>query len=413
MDWQKSLLGAFDNIAALPVPRWLALTSLIASIFLLLMVLWLMAYAIRMRGRLAASTAGDPSASSIWDEHLPSVSLEGEGNALIDRLLPRRTRPFLLAVFVISAGTWLLGLLLSERPDTFLTDTEWQAQPLYLAAHFITLRMFATAFSRTFLAGTAHLDIAPETVRHRMWLVLGPIGALIAAIVSAPLSLLDYQLLPTVEGEGPGRATDLLVFAIWCVEWFILAFIWVMVVGYMILATSVISNHKFRDPIEVVLHERRYRPFLQMSGQGATIVLGFWVVNIIYALITGAVFSDYAGAVITLVLVVAGLVPPLLQLRAKVNTAVGDEMASLRRRVSGGRPRIEGAGGGAAVAVAVADTRSLESRLDEALVLLRMSYLERLHGQLGQTETTDIVIKLLVPATTMVWYGYKYYKGMP
>jgi hypothetical protein len=42
-----------------------------------------------------------------------------------------------------------------------------------------------------------------------------------------------------------------------------------------------------------------------------------------------------------------------------------------------------------------------------------MSYLERLHGQLDQSETADIVIKLLVPATTMVWYGYKYYKGMP
>lgn len=411
MDWQQSLLGAFDNITALPVPRWLALTSLITSIVLLLLVLWLMAYAIRMRGRVAAGAAGDPSTASIWDEHLPSVSLEGEGNALIDRLLPRRPRPFLFAVFVICAGAWIVGLLMAERPEVFLADTEWQAQPIYLAAHFITLRMFATAFSRTFRAGTSHLDVAPETVRHRMWLVLGPLGVLIAAIVSVPFSLIDYPLLSDPTWDSSGRATDLLVFAIWCVEWFLIAFIWVMVVGYMILASSVISNHRFRDPIEVVLHERRYRPFLQMSGQGATIVLGFWVINIIYALITGAVFSDYAGAVVTLLLVVAGLVPPLLQLRAKVNGAVGDEMASMRRRVSGARPRAEAGGGGAAAAVA--DARSLESRLDEALVLLRMSYLERLHGQLGQTETTDIVIKLLVPATTMVWYGYKYYKGVP
>jgi hypothetical protein len=411
MDWQKSLLGAFDNITALPVPRWLALTSLIASILLLVVVLWLMAYAIRMRGRLAASTTGDASATSVWDEHLPSVSLEGEGNALIDRLLPRRPRPFLLTVIAISIALWIVGLLISERPEVFLADTEWQAQPLYLAAHFVTLRMFATAFSRTFLAGASHLDISPESVRHRMWLVLGPLGALIAALISVPFSLLDYQLLPApASGEGPGRATDLLVFAIWCIEWFLLAFIWVMVVGYMVLASSVIANHRFRDSIEVVLHERRYRPFLQMSAQGATIVLGFWVINIIYALITGAVFSDYAGAVITLVLVVAGLVPPLIQLRAKVNKAVDDEMASLRRRVSAGRSAPPSGG---AVAAVAGDARSLESRLDEALVLLRMSYLERLHGQLGQNETTDIVIKLLVPATTMVWYGYKYYKGMP
>ena len=89
--------------------------------------------------------------------------------------------------------------------------------------------------------------------------------------------------------------------------------------------------------------------------------------------------GDYAGAVVTLVLVVAGLVTPLLQLRGKVNKAVGDEMANLHRRASGSRVRLEPA----AVAAAAADTRSLETRLDEALVLLRMSYLERLHGQLG------------------------------
>jgi hypothetical protein len=147
-----------------------------------------------------------------------------------------------------------------------------------------------------------------------------------------------------------------------------------------------------------------------MSAHGATIVLGFWVINIIYAFITGAAFSDYAGAIITLVLVVAGLVPPLLQLRGKVNDAVGEAMASLRRRVSRSRADVAS---GAAVATDATGDRSLQERLDEALVLLRMSYLERLHGQLGQTETADIVVKLLVPATTMVWYGYKYYKGMP
>ena len=34
-------------------------------------------------------------------------------------------------------------------------------------------------------------------------------------------------------------------------------------------------------------------------------------------------------------------------------------------------------------------------------------------AQLGQSEATDIVVKLLVPITTVAWYGYKYYKGLP
>lgn len=410
MDWQNTLLGAFSNIAAVPVPPWLALTSLITSIILLLVVLWLLAYTIRMRGRLAERALAAGAPGDEWDRGLPTVSLEGEGNALVDRLLPRLPRPFLIAVAIISVACWIAGLLLADQPEMFLANSEWQAQPIYLASHFITLRLFATAFSRTFIAGTAHLDIAPEQVRHRMWLVLGPLGATIAVLVSLPFSLVDYPLLsdPSV-WQSPGRASDLLLFAIWVLEWFLLAFIWVMIVGYMILTTWAISNHRFRESIDVVLHERHYRPFLQMSAHGATIVLGFWVINIIYALITGAAFSDYAGAIITLVLVVAGLVPPLLQLRGKVNEAVSEAMAGLRRRAS----RRQQEEGGAAAATETTGERGLQERLDEALVLLRMSYLERLHGQLGQTETTDMVVKLLVPATTMVWYGYKYYKGLP
>lgn len=410
MDWQKTLLGAFDNIGSVPVPPWLALTSLITSIVLLIVVLWLLAYTIRMRGRLAERPAADSAAGDKWDEGLPTVSLEGEGNALVDRLMPRRPKPFLLAVVAICVLCWIVGLLLADNVDVFLTKPEWLAQPLYLAAHFITLRLFATAFSRTFLAGTTHLDISPELVRHRMWIVLGPLGALVAALIAVPFSVIDYPLLVDPEWTSPGRTSDLFLFAIWYVEWFLLAFIWVMVVGYMVLTTWAISNHGFRKSIDVVLHERHYRPFLQMSAHGATIVLGFWVINIIYAFITGAEFSDYAGAIITLVLVVAGFVPPLLQLRGKVNDAVGEAMAGLRRRASRSSARVES--GGAAASEATGD-RGLQDRLDEALVLLRMSYLERLHGQLGQSETTDIVVKLLVPATTMVWYGYKYYKGMP
>ena len=57
--------------------------------------------------------------------------------------------------------------------------------------------------------------------------------------------------------------------------------------------------------------------------------------------------------------------------------------------------------------------RELEDRLDEVLVMLRISYLEKLHAQLGQSEAIDIGVRLLVPVTTVAWYGYKYYKGLP
>jgi hypothetical protein len=353
-----------------------------------------------LAGRTAAASPAIAAA-----DRLHAVSLAGEGVAVIDRWLPRRPRPFLLAVVLLVAGCWALGLALAADWRAFLANPEWRAQPLDLAAHLITLRLFATAFVRSFRAGICHLEIG-EAARHRMWLVLGPVGGAVAAALAAPFCVFDFRVLadPTAH-ESMGPAADWLVFAMWCAEWLVMAFIWVMVAGYMLVIHWAVSRHRFRAVIEVVLHERQYRPFLQMSVQGATLVLGFWIVNLAYVWYCRGELSDYAGAGITLVLVVIGFLPPLLELRAKVARAVQDEMATLRRHLDG---LLTHEGGAAAAA-----GRALEDRLDAALAMLRISYLEKLYTELGQNEAMDIVVKLLVPITTVAWYGYKYYKGMP
>src|SRR5262249_60456640 len=87
-----------------------------------------------------------------WQDELPPISLEGERRAPVDRLLPRQPRAFLIAVCVLAAACWAAGLALNEDVWAFLTSREWQLQPLYLAAHFITLRLFATMFTRNYLA---------------------------------------------------------------------------------------------------------------------------------------------------------------------------------------------------------------------------------------------------------------------
>ena len=47
----------------------------------------------------------------------------------------------------------------------------------------------------------------------------------------------------------------------------------------------------------------------------------------------------------------------------------------------------------------------------EALVMLRISYLERLHSDLGRVEAKSIVLKVLVPATTVGYYVFNFLKG--
>jgi len=412
MDWQARLTGALDAVIALQVPPWLAPTSTFVSVVLLLALLTMVVHNLRLRRELAGRSGEAAAAASaaIPQERQLTVSLEGEGEALIDRWLPRRPGYFLLAVIVLAAGCWAAGLALATDAGKFLSSHEWQIQPLYLAVHLVTLRLFATAFVRSFLAGISHLDLTEAMARHRMWLVLGPVGTACAAAAAAPFCLYDYRYLTEGGGEGVGLADDWLLFGMWCAEWLLMAFIWVMVAGYMLLTHWAVSRHRFRAMIEVVLNDRQYRPFLQMSVQGATIVLGFWIFNILYVWYSDGQLSDYAGAVVTLVLVAVGFLPPLIELRGKVSRAVSDEMASLRRRLDSLLARAAPAAAGSAPAAA---GRDLEQRLDEAIVMLRISYLEKLYAQLGQSEAMDIVIKLLVPITTIAWYGYKYYKGLP
>ena len=76
---------------------------------------------------------------------------------------------------------------------------------------------------------------------------------------------------------------------------------------------------------------------------------------------------------ITLVLLVVGFIPPWMQLTSKMDRIVKAEMAGLRRRLASSEVL---SGTGANLSQDAAD---LQARLDEALVMLRISYLERLH----------------------------------
>ena len=406
MDWRAQVSSFIDHLDRLQHPKWLGIASTLASLFLLLALIVTSMRNLTLRQRLAkhAGRAPDDLHSQIagWEDDLPPISLEGDGRALIDLVMPRHPRGFLIAVAAVAIGCWALGLALTDNGRAFLATREWQLQPIYLAAHFITLRLFATMFSRNFLAGIVHLDMPPTNARRGINLVLGPVGALVALIVAAPFCVYDYQARG---GEGLGQGVDRLLYAMWCLEWFMMAFIWVQMLGFLFLTRWAIGEHDFRSPIEVVLLERQYRPFLQMSAQGATIVLGFFLVNAVYVLYTQSELSDYIGVGITLLLLIIGFVPPWMQLTAKVDRAVKAEMSALRRRLAGAEAAPAAAEAGQPQA-----GRGVEEHLAEALVMLRISYLERLHHDLGRMEAKSIVLKILVPATTVSYYVLTYFK---
>ncbi len=403
----------FDLIEQVPSPKWLGLAATCAALVLLVGLIVLSDRYLRLRRRVAEQ--GEPGTAAAhagvagWEDELAPISLEGEGRALVDRLLPRRPRPFLLAVAALAVACWGAGLALTTDVYAFLTSKEWQLQPLYLAAHFITLRLFSTMFTRNFLAGVVHLDMPTADARRGIQLVQGSVGTLVALLVAIPFCVYDFQAIGLAKGGAKTGATGPLVaqllYAMWCVEWFLMGFIWVQLVGFLFLTRRAIGDYRFRSPIEVVLLEKQYRHFLAMSAHGATIVLGFFLMNVAYGWYTGAELTDYIGVAITLVLLVVGFIPPWMLLTSKMDRIVKDEMAGLRRRLATSEMLATAGGGPAPGGAETKAAADLQTRLDEALVMLRISYLERLHRDLGNMEAWSIVMKIGVPVMTVIYYA--------
>jgi hypothetical protein len=335
------------------------------------------------------------------------LSLEGAALAPIDRILPARPADFVSLVTAFSVIAWLIGLALAPMPEKFLASPEWQAMPGYLAAHLIAVRLFVSTFTRNFRAGAQHLDITTSLALKGLRPILGPVGALLALAIALPLCIADYKNLVAPGSRydrlgtgGAAAAVDYWMLTIWCVEWFLNALIWVMQIGFLVKNCQMIRTHQFRSPIELVVHERHYRPFLQMSAEGASIVLGFSFTTIVYLWYTGGELTDYAGLSITAALLFIGFVPPWILLRRKVRRAVEVETETLRHALAEAiwreTQRRKDASNGS-------QPPRLEQRLEEALTMFRISYLDQLKVNLGRKEARAILLRLAAPLLGVAW----------
>jgi hypothetical protein len=241
--------------------------------------------------------------------------------------------------------------------------------------------------------------------------VLGVPGAVIALLLALPFVSLDFLYLfsdryARMGGPDAVLALDYLMWGIWSVEWFLNAFIWEVLVGFLIKTWWVVRTHPFRSPIEIVLHARHYKPFLQMSAEGASIVLAFTIATVAYIWYTGGELTDYVGLCITAVLLIVSFVPSWLLLKAKVRRAVEAETIAMRRRLLRNLELAETEASAAAVHGRErpgGDIRALEHRLDAAVAILRISYLEGRHQNLGASEARAVLVRMLAPAASVGW----------
>jgi hypothetical protein len=182
----------------------------------------------------------------------------------------------------------------------------------------------------------------------------------------------------------------------------------VTLAGFLALSYRALRTCSFRAPIAEVVQEKLYRPFLEMSSQGASIVLGFACATAFYIWYAGGAVSDFLGLGITGLLLVVGFIPLWLLLNTKVRRTVREEIEALRRNlpapVAGEKAIGLRAGEGR--------VRSVEERLDEMVALMRAWHLERLQLDLGRTEAQALAMRLAAPAATAGWQLYSNLQGI-
>lgn len=331
--------------------------------------------------------------------------------APIERLIPHRGPIGIVLALAIAIAMWSLGHALAPDRKAFLLSPEWQVQPFYLIVHLVTLGSFVRIFASNFRVGLKNLAAPAEPLADWVKKILGWRGLGLAIIVAAPFAIADYRYLLSARyvplGGGPGLANvDYLMWSIWAFEWLINAFVWVVVAGFLYKNCQVIRAFPFKDPIEIVVHERKYRPFLRMSAEGASVVLAFGVVMVFYIWYAGGELTDYFGLAITAALLVVGFLVPWLQLRQKVKNAVANERRALEKAVASVARFEPGAALGPDKPV---DLAALQYKLDSALVLLRLQHLEQLHVDLGAHEARALLIRISAPVLTIVWQAFQHW----
>jgi hypothetical protein len=409
MDWRAQggpLLEQIERALGGPVLAIGALAIATVLLFALIML------ADRHR-RLVRELADERQRAAAGRPAAPPAEPQGDLiRTSVDHLLLRSPLAFYLMVAAISGGCWLAGRVIAPDVPRFLASREWHIQPFYLAAHLIALRLFVRLFVHKYVAGAAQLDIPAEHVAAGIRRVVGPTGFLLAVAVAVPFCALDYRYLVSdryekMSADQALQAIDYLMWGIWCTEWVLNAMIWVTLIGFMAISYRALRTCRFRAPIATVVQDKLYRPFLQMSSQGATIVLGFACVTAFYIWYAGGAASDFLGLGVTGVLLVAGFVPSWLVLNAKVKRTVREEIEALRHNVPMPVP-----GGSVLAGTAKGQARSVDERLDEVVALMRAWHLERLQLDLGRSEAQALAVRLAAPAATAGWQLYSNLQGI-
>jgi hypothetical protein len=352
----------------------------------------------------------------------------------IDWAMPHDPRLFLAFALLFPTALFAAGVGLAPDRDAYLAAHDVSGQPLFLAVHFICLRMIGTLFARGARPSLGGLGVDDKTFAgYRLGVagVLPNVGAIAAA---AYWIQRDVRVALTVDEEtgltafddpdqwdmaALGHPLQYVLLGVWILEWLIFGYIlWLQIwsiIGFgSSLRRTAIGPHLHR----ILVHDE-YRDFFALIARNASICAAFAVANLGFIAFTGELMpkptrvvetatdfleemSDLTSVAVLFVVIVAGYISFVFLIRRALTQAINDHFAAA------GDNMLEASEGPLELGGATSeDMEKLKIRLYASVALLRAMAFQREVDALGSRGLNTLMLKAL-PALGTV--GIRVYK---
>ncbi len=346
--------------------------------------------------------------SEVFMEIFPKYkSLEKAKNSWwIEKILPDRSKAFILVVVSFCLGIWLIGYFIALSSDViegvefeysdpgsdYLHDHEWQYQPFYLAVHFVILRMFGVVYTRNFETTICLLKAKPEEIsQHTRW-VFGPVSNFGAFLAAAGFIYYDYSAM-LEEGFGALTSLDLLIMFVWGLERIVLGYVICLMLGTVFLIWKLLKSYYYSAPADVVLMEKRYRPFTQFAMEASSLVLVFALVDVVYLYYAGFWLADFLAFMVLIFLVTASFLVSTWIIKSDLKVEVEEQLMEFYKELETAKKGVSSLD----PEIPKTDTRWLAANMDLILAFLKIDYLEDQFRTMAASDARVLVLRMLIP----------------
>lgn len=352
----------------------------------------------------------------------------------LDWAMPHEPRLFLAFAIFVPSILFGVGAALAPDREAYVGTHDVSGQPLFLAIHFICLRLLGTLFARGARPSLGGLGVDDATFAKYKRGASGLVANVGAAVVSAYWIQRDVRVALLVDLDtgltafddpeqwdmaALGHPLQHALVAVWVVEWLMFGYILWLQIWSIIGFGTALRRTKIGPHLHRILVHDEYRDFFALIARNASVCAVFAIANLGFIAFTGELMpkpsrvvesatdfleemSDLTSVAVLFVVIVAGYVSFVFLIRRALTQAINDHFAAAGDNMleaSEGPLELSGS--------APADMERLKSRLNASVALLRAIAFQREVDALGARGLNTLMLKAL-PALGTV--GIRVYK---